>query len=485
MDARKGLIPFAQRRGMKDLTKGNPFQLILFFFIPVFLGNEFQALYNMVDTIVVGNTVSSAAFTGVGLTGPITFLVLGFVSGLTAGFSVRIAQEFGAGDEVGVRRAVAMSFLLCAGMCVLLTALALPLAKPLLRLMQTPDQYFDYSYAYLFVIFGGLTATIFYNMVAATLRAIGDSATPLLFLIVAAVLNIGLDFFFIVGLKLYYHGAALATVVSQLLSGGACLLVGVKKYRKYLPGKGDWKWNGKLAGGHIAIGLPMALQFSITAIGCMIQQTALNGLDKTHPGVITAYTAASKIDNLATQTFAALGTAMATYAGQNFGAGRLDRVRQGVRVGMIYTLLSVALGLLVDIGLYEPLMGLFLNVTVDPSLSEILGDVMAYGKEYLLWQSGNYLFLGIIFIYRNTLQGIGKSLVTMLAGVTELAGRILTAFVFVRLWGFDGLCLSNPIAWIAADLFLLATYFVTMRKCPGGRAPCGGMGKKEVCAVGK
>ena len=331
-------------KGMKDLTTGNPFKLILFFAFPVFLGCVFQQLYNMADTIIVGNTVGPDAFTGVGLTGSITFLVVGSMNGLTAGFSVKVAQAYGAGDESGVRRAVGMSYLLSIAIAVLVTAIAAPLTGVLLNLMQTPAAYYEYAYRYLFVIFCGIPATVFYNIVAGLLRAVGDSKTPLYFLIFSAVLNVGLDFLFILVFRMYYEGAALATVLSQLVSGALCLLVALHRYPILRPAKSDFQWDWHLAGGHLAQGLPMALQFSITAIGCMVQQTALNGLDAALPGVVTAYTAASKIDSIATQTFVALGTAMATYAGQNYGAGRYDRIRKGVFVGMVYSAISVGIG---------------------------------------------------------------------------------------------------------------------------------------------
>lgn len=448
---------------MKDLTKGNPFRLILLFALPVLGGNIFQQLYNMADTVIVGNTVNSDAFTGVGLTGCISFLILGFANGLTAGFGVRVAQKFGAGDMDGVRRAVGMSFSLCAILTVLLTAVAVPLTAPLLRLMKTPAQYFDYAYYYLFTIFCGICATVFYNIIAAILRAIGDSKTPLIFLVVAALLNVALDFAFIVGLKMHYCGAALATVLSQLLSGGACFVYMLKRYPELRLKRGDFKWDWRLAGGHIAVGLPMALQFSITGIGCIVQQTALNGLNVLYPGAVTAYAASSKIDNLANQTFCSIGTAMATYAGQNYGAGRYDRVRKGVNAGMVYTLAGAVFGIAFCMGLYNPLMKLFLNADKGGDVALYYDEIFVYGRKYLLCQSACYLLLGTIFVYRNALQGIGKSAVTMLAGVTELGGRVLTAFVFVKLWDFTGICISNPVAWLAADIFLLVTYYVTMR----------------------
>ncbi len=449
---------------MKDLTKGNPYKLILLFTLPVFVGCVFQQLYNMIDYIIVGNTVNADAFTGVGLTNPVCFLILGFANGLTAGFSVCVAQRFGAGDEGGVRRAVGMSFLLCVMVSAVITAVAVPLTAPLLTLMQTPEKYFDYAYWYLFIVFCGTAATVFYNITAGVLRAVGDSVAPLVFLVISVAINIGLDFAFIVGFGMHYTGAALATVISQAISGALCLVYMLVRYPVLRLKKSDFKWDLRLAKGHFAVGLPMALQFSITAIGCIVQQTAFNGLDEKFPGMVTAFAAASKIDNIANQSFNALGTAMATYAGQNCGAGRMDRVRKGVFVGMVYVALSAAFGVAFCMGLYEPLMKLFLNTENSADLALHIDDVMRYGRRYLACQSGCYLLLGAIFVFRNTLQGIGKSAVTTLAGVTELVGRVVAALVFVRVWGFYGACFSNPIAWLAADLFLIATYVVVMKK---------------------
>ena len=458
-----------QTKGMKDLTHGDPFRLILFFALPVFLGCVFQQLYNMADTIIVGNTVGAEAFTGVGLTGSITFLVVGSMNGLTSGFSVKVAQAFGAGDEALVRRTVGMSYLLSIFVAAAVTAVAVPLTGVLLDLMQTPAAYYDYAYAYLFIIFCGIPATVFYNVVAGMLRAVGDSRSPLYFLILSALLNVGLDFLFILGFHMYYEGAAVATVLSQFVSGLCCLIYSLCRYPLLRLRKGDFAWDGKLALGHFAQGLPMALQFSITAIGCMVQQTALNGLDAAYPGVVTAYAAASKIDNIATQTFVSLGTAMATYAGQNYGAGEYGRIRKGVKVGMIYCAVSVGIGFLFDVVLCEPLMNLFLNTELSENVAEHYGEVIGYGRQFLLWQCSFYIFLGAIHVYRNTLQGIGKSFVTTFAGATELAGRVIASLVFAKLWGFTGICMSNPAAWVAAVAFLVVTYCVSMRRAGGER----------------
>ncbi len=444
---------------MKDLTKGNPFKLILLFALPVFAGCVFQQLYNMTDTFIVGHTVGADALTGVGSTGAITFLVLGFVNGITTGFGVKIAQRYGAGDYEGMRHAIGLSLLLGGALTVVLTAVAVPCTGPLLRLMETPEQYFPYAESYLLVIFSGIASSMLYNLGANILRAVGDSKTPLFFLVAAACLNVGLDFAFILGCKLHYHGAALATVVSQLLSGVACFVYMFKRYRELRISRASFRWDLRLAWGLLAVGLPMALQFSITAIGSIFQQTALNGLNSVYPGAVTAYVASSKIDSFATQTFVAIGAAMATYVGQNTGAGDFARVKRGIVAGMVYAALSAAIGFAFCYGLCYPLMRLFLKTETSETLQLYYNEIFGYGREFLLVQSGCYLLLGVIYVFRNALQGMGKSGVAMFAGVTELAGRALTAFVLVRIWGFTGFCFSNAVAWLFADIFLLATYF--------------------------
>lgn len=452
----------------KDLTRGNPFRLILMFSLPILIGNVFQQLYNMADTVIVGNTVSSDAMSGVGCTGAVSFLILGLVWGLTAGFAVRTSQMYGARDFAGMRKSVAASLELCAVLTVLLTAVSVPLTGPLLRMMNTPAQYFDYAYFYLVTIFGGIGATILYNIAASTLRAVGDSRTPLIFLIVSAVLNVGLDFVCIVFLRMSYTGAGVATIASQLISGVASLLYMFHAYPELRPKKEDWKPDFNMLRGHLSIGLPMALQFSITAIGCIFQQSALNSLNDSLPGVVTAYTAATKIDNVASQTLIALGTAMATYTGQNYGAKAYGRIKDGVFVGMVYSVISWFAGMAFCIGLARPLTAIFLNQEAGEA-AVFYEDMMRYSKEFLIYQSVFYIALGIIFIYRNVLQGIGRSSLTMIAGVTELAGRSVTAFILVKYIGYTGVCLSNPIAWIAADLFLMPAYYIIIRKFEGSR----------------
>ena len=436
-----------------DLTAGKPLRNIIIFTIPIFIGNVFQQLYSMVDAIIVGQTISNQALAGVGATGAISFLIIGFVQGLTAGFAVKTSQLFGAKDEEGVRRSIAASLLLGAVLTVVLTAVSVVTTMPLLKLMQTPDDIIGYSYDYIVTIYWGLVATVFYNLGSSVLRAIGDSRTPLIFLVVAAALNVGLDFLFIVAFKMGVAGAGWATVLSQGVSAIGCfafLFVRFKRFRiraKHFADPLMFYWQ------HLAIGLPMALQFSITSIGMMVQQTALNKLGSV---AVTAYTAASKIDNLATQSLYALGSTVATYCGQNYGAGRFANIRKGVRYSMAIGVVCALVGLaFVTLGA-EPMTKLF--------SSDVTDEIMSMSKQYLLWQGGFYIFLAVIFVYRDALQGIGRSALTMIGGMLEVAGRVVASLVFAKHFGFAGICASNPTAWVFVDVFLVAAYVVILHR---------------------
>ena len=436
-----------------DLTAGKPLRKIILFTIPIFIGNVFQQLYSMVDAIIVGQTINNDALAGVGATGAISFLIIGFVQGLTAGFAVKTSQLFGAKDEEGVRRSIASSILLGALLTVVLTAVSVVTTMPLLKLMQTPDDIIGYSYDYIVTIYWGLIATVFYNLGSSVLRAIGDSRTPLVFLIVAAVLNVGLDFLFIVAFKMGVAGAGWATVLSQGVSAIGCfafLFARFKRFRirgKHFANPLMFYWQ------HMAIGLPMALQFSITSIGMMVQQTALNKLGSV---AVTAYTAASKIDNLATQSLYALGSTVATYCGQNYGAGQFSNIRKGVRYSMAIGVVCALVGLaFVTLGA-EPMTKLF--------SSDVTDEIMDMSKQYLLWQGGFYIFLAIIFVYRDALQGIGRSALTMVGGMLEVAGRVVASLVFAKHFGFTGICASNPTAWVFVDIFLVIAYVVILHR---------------------
>ncbi len=326
---------------VRDMTSENPTKLILSFSIPLLIGNVFQQLYSMVDTIVVGRYLGVQALAAVGATGSLSFLVLGFINGITSGFSVLVAQSFGAGDEKRMRHFVAMSVYLGLIVSAVLTLSTILLTRDILNLMQTPEDIIDTSEVYIKIIFAGILATMFYNLLAGVLRALGDSKTPLYFLILSSILNIGLDLFFVINMKSGVPGVAYATVISQAVSAIACLFYMAVKFPILHFHKEELKFSLLSAARLFQVGIPMALQFSITAIGTMVLQSAINGLGST---VVGAYTAASKAEQLAVQPMITFGTTMATYVGQNLGAGRMDRIREGVKKCIMISCIFSILG---------------------------------------------------------------------------------------------------------------------------------------------
>ena len=382
-----------------DLTRGSPAKQILFFTIPLLIGNLFQQFYSMADTMIVGRTIGVEALAAVGATGSISFLIIGFSQGLTSGFAVITAQRFGAGDMDGVRKSVTSGILLGAGITVILTAVSVPLARPVLELMQTPEDILDDAHAYIAVIFAGIGASVMFNLLSNIIRALGDSRTPLLFLAAACVLNIGLDFVLILWCSMGVAGAAVATVFSQLVSGGLCLLYMFRRFPVLRLQRRDWIPERRMLLNESRVGLPMGFQMSIIAIGAMILQIALNRLGST---AIAGFIAAQKIDQLANQPMMSFGITMATYAAQNYG---------------------------LFVGADQP-------------------EVLDYVQTYLLLNASLYFLLALLFIFRYTLQGLGKSLFPTIAGVAELLMRTLAALVLANIWGYAGVCLSNPIACV-------------------------------------
>lgn len=445
----------AAQRG-KDMTVGSPMKLILFFSIPLLIGNIFQQLYNMVDTIIVGRCIDENALAAVGLTGPMSFLVIGFVTGLSSGFAVLVAQRFGAKDEEGMRHCVGIMVILAVAVTIMVTFLAVLFARPMLRAINTPDELFEQSYQYIATIFAGIFTTVLYNILACILRALGDSKTPLYFLMVSSVLNIGLDFLFIVNFGLGVRGAALATVISQAVSGVCCFLYIAKKYPILRLSKKDFRWDAKIAAKHMGIGLPMAFQFSITAIGVIVLQGAINLFGETR---IAAYAAASKVEQLVSQPAGTFGVTMANFSGQNLGAGQLDRVRRGVRQASILTLCFAVVGMIILFTCGEPLTRLFIKKD-----AEAVDEIISASMHYLRICAVFFPFLFMIFIYRNALQGIGHSFMPLMGGVIELVVRCVAALTLPGLLGFTGVCLAGPLAWLSAAVLLGISYFVIIRK---------------------
>ena len=431
-----------------DMTTGNPVKLILLFSIPLLIGNIFQQFYSMVDTIIVGRFVGVEALAAVGTTGSMVFLVNGFVMGLTSGFAVLISQKYGAKDEAGVKKAVASSITLSIIATIIVTFISVISAKPLLTLMNTPSNIMKDASTYIIILYAGNVAIIFYNMMAAILRALGDSKTPLYFLIVSSVLNIILDLVLIINFKMGVAGAAYATVVSQGVSALLCVIYTYKKYKILRLKKEDFKVKKKYYRRHLKVGIPMALQFSITAIGIMTVQSAINIFGST---VIAAYAASSKVLQLVMQPATTLGVTMATYCGQNIGAKRYDRIKLGVKkcvqISIITSLISAMV--LIFLGKYFVMM----------CVSNPDAEILSYAQQVLNISAIFFIPLGLIFVYRNALQGIGDSFIPMMAGVYELVARAVVAFTLPKVLEFMGICLADPVAWFAAVIPLAYTYY--------------------------
>lgn len=436
----------------KDLTQGSAIKVIIAFCIPLIFGNLFQQLYNMVDSIIVGQFISVDALAAVGSTGSINFLVLGFASGLTSGFAIPVAQAFGGKDYKKMRQYVINAIYLCVGATLVITAITMITTKPILMLMQTPANIIEDAYSYIIIIFAGIGATMLYNLCSAFLRSLGDSKTPLYFLIIASLLNVVLDLLFIINFHMGVAGAAYATVASQLVSGVLCLIFIKKKVSVLHIQKSERAFDQQLCRDLCAIGLPMALQFSITAIGSIVIQSAVNTLGS---ATVAAVTAANKIQIMVTQPLDTIGVTMATFCGQNLGAGKDDRIHLGIRQSLILSTVYSIIAFVVILFFGQVIALLFISSSETLILSQI--------SQYLLYNSMFYFVLGILFVLRNALQGMGYSVVAMLAGAFEMVARVISAFYLVKILGYQAICITNPIAWAAAIILLVSVYFLVQK----------------------
>lgn len=435
-----------------DMTSGNPMRIILSFTIPIFIGNVFQQFYNMADAVIVGKFVGTKALAAVGSTGTIMFLIYGFVVGMTAGFTVLTAQKFGAGDMDAMRKTVAGASILSLIVGVLLTAGFMMFMRPWLEVMNTPEDIYADAYAYIMIISAGILAQMLYNLLASILRALGNSKVPLYFLILSAGLNIVLDLVLIIVFHMGAAGAAVATVISQGVSGILCFIYIVKKVPVLHMKRDDWRPTGSLLWTQIRIGIPMALQYSITAIGTMMVQSSVNILGSTQ---VAAFTAAGKIEQVVTQAYVAQGTTMATYGAQNMGAGNVARIRQGFKastiIGVIYAFIAAAF--VMTVGKYMTYL----------FVSEDVEVIMESVDLYLKCIGVFFIPLAIVNIYRNGIQGLGYGLLPMMAGVAELIGRGVVAVIAAGHRSYLGVCLASPAAWVLASLLLLAMYYYIVK----------------------
>ncbi|MDE6844321.1 MAG: MATE family efflux transporter [Lachnospiraceae bacterium] len=440
----------------KDMTKGTPMRLILGFAVPLLFGLLFQQFYSMVDTIIVGHYLGVNALAAVGATGSVNFLIIGFCMGVCNGFAIPIAQEYGAKHEDNLRKYVANCVWLSLIFAVVMTIAVVALCRPILQVMRTPSNIIDGSYSYIVIIFLGIPVTYLYNMTAAILRSLGDSKTPVVFLVMAAVLNIFLDLLCIIAFRMGVAGAAVATVVSQALAGICCLVYMYKKFTILKLSREEWRWNRDCVGKLCNMGIPMGLQYSITAIGSVILQSAVNGIGS---DAVAAVTAGSKLSMLMMCPFDAMGSTMATYGGQNVGAGDLDRVDKGLKsctlLGLIYSVIAIGVVYLAG----RNLLLLFL----DAGESAILNNAFAFISTNVLF----YFPLALVNIVRFLIQGMGFSKLAVFAGAFEMLARGLAGFVLVPIFGFRAVCFANPLAWIFADIFLIPAFFY-VRKIMAG-----------------
>ena len=436
----------------KDMTEGSPVKLILGFFIPMLFGLLFQQLYNMADTIIVGKFLGVKALAAVGSTGSINFMIIGFCLGVCSGFAIPVAQKFGEKNMKALRRFVANSGWLAAIFAVVMTFAVCIFCRDMLVLMQTPEDIIEGAYSYIFVIFLGIPATYLYNLLSCTIRSLGDSTTPLIFLVFSSVVNVLLDLFTILVLDMGVAGAGWATITAQAVSGILCLIYMRRKFTILKMDEEEWKPDRHYMKILCNMGIPMGLQYSITAIGSVILQTSVNSLGSM---AVASVTAGSKISMFFCCPFDALGSTMATYGGQNVGARKLDRIDKGLKagtlIGCIYAVAAFAV--LLFMGQWVALM------FVDPGETEILKNT----QLFLIANSLFFIPLLGVNVVRFMIQGLGYPRLAILAGVCEMAARSFVGFCLVPLFGYLAVCIANPVAWIAADLFLIPAYRYVMK----------------------
>ncbi|GEK28409.1 MATE family efflux transporter [Furfurilactobacillus siliginis] len=438
---------------MRDLTEGNPLKLIFLFTIPLLIGNLFQQLYNISDTVVVGQTLGVNALAAVGSTGSISFLIIGFAQGLTTGLSIITAQRFGARDLKGVRESFAASIWISLFVTIALTILSLAFVHPILRLMQTPAAIYDDAQTFISIIFAGIFASVAFNLLSNMIRGLGDSRTPLYFLIVGTVVNVILELIFILVFHMGVAGAGYATVISQLVATVLCLTYIWRHVPLLRINRQDLRAGLGQLWTHFSTGLPMGFQMSIIAIGAIVMQAALNSLGTAS---VASSTAASKIDQIATMPMASFGVTMATFAAQNMGAGRYERIIKGVRQTLILSSsFAIVIGAL-EIVFGRFLVGLFISGH-DP-------EVLHLSQTYFNVIASTYVLLAVLFIIRNTLQGVGQQAMPTFAGIAELVMRSFAAFFLVGPLGYAGAVSAEPLAWLGSCLVLIPSYLRAIRQ---------------------
>lgn len=433
----------------KALTTGTPWKVILIFAVPLLIGNVVQQLYQVVDAMVVGQHLGVNALAAVGTTGSLMFLLIGFAWGMTSGFAIPTAQAFGAGDLVAVRRSIAAGTILTGIATVAITAIGVIFARSMLELLQTPEVLLDEATSFATVSFAGSITTMYFNYLSAIIRAKGDSRTPLVFLVVSCLVNIGLVIVFVQYLGLGVAGAGLATVAAQLLSVTLCLIYVRKTIPEFHLQREDWLAAPSAMAEQLRIGVPMGFQASIIAIGSLAVQVRLNVLGAE---AVAAFTTATRVDGLAGAFLASLGLAVSTFVAQNYGAQKIDRILVGVRQGIF-----IAIGTAILLAFTLITGG---NTIIRMFVGQNSESVVAMAHEYLVVAGLTYVALAILFVTRSALQGLGRVLIPTLSGVLELILRVGAAVFLGGIFGFSGIVWASPLAWIAAVLVLLPAWLV-------------------------
>ncbi|MGN0641697.1 MAG: MATE family efflux transporter [Huintestinicola sp.] len=432
---------------MRELTSGNPAKIILTFTVPIIIGSLFQQLYSMIDTVIVGRTIGVGAIAALGSTSYISNLIIGFMTGLTNGFAIVIAKHFGAGDKVKMRRAVAGTVLLGFFVSAVFTVLSLVFLKPFLRILNTPEDIFDTAYSYIRIILLFMTAAMLYNMAAGVLRAVGDSITPLIFLILSSFVNVGLDLLFIVKFRMGVEGAACATVISQASSFILCFILILKKFPYLLPGKEEMRVTLGELWELLSMGLSLALMFSIVEIGSLILQRAINNFGTE---TIAAHTAARKISGILMLPYSALGSACATYCSQNLGARKPERIGAGIKssilMGWVWSLIAVLVGYAFSTPIVKFIAG------TDS------GYIVETASRYMRVNTPFYFVLAVLIVMRSSLQGLGRKTVPVASSVIEMIGKAVVAFLAAPAVGYFGVMISEPAVWIFMTVLLVLGY---------------------------
>ncbi len=435
------------KKGVQDMTHGNPVKLLLAFSVPMLIGNLFQQFYNMVDSIIVGKFVSSNALAAVGASGSLGFLFFSLCFGMSAGIGIMISQYFGAGDEENLKKSIANSIYVIGTTALIMAVVSFSLAKEILVLLDTPESILQDATTYLRVSSLGIMAIALYNGVSAILRALGDSKTPLIFLIVACILNIILDLVFVLNLNWGVFGVAFATIVAQIISGIGCLIYAKLSNPYFTIERKLFKPDKAIILRCMKLGIPVGLQNAMIAISCVFLQAVVN---KFGESVIAAYTATGRVEQLIQQPFGSLGAAVATFTGQNIGAGKIDRVKEGYRKSLVMVAIFSAAMLVVMHLFARPIMGMFVNET----------EVIEIGAKGLKIISYFFFALGVIYVSRNILNGAGDAVYAMINGIVEVVGRVgfsipLTQIAAVGMWG---IWLTTGLTWFITGLASFLRY---------------------------